>query len=184
MDIRMFERKNIKKGATDVDYVRSKTLHDILVGKIFGYLMEKNDPWEASFNNIILDTEIYLTTGEIVIPDITNLTKKIVYEVHVKGLRKEKYFDKLPEDWKGVNVFYDEKDREEALIIQLGSNEIQKISWKIKEDSIMVPIYIMELLYGTIVNVDSDVINKEQIRKCLEILNKYHDKIEGKIGEE
>ena len=45
----------------------------------------------------VLDTNIF--------PDVVNFSKCIAYEVHWAGSRKEKQFSRLPEGWRGVNVF-------------------------------------------------------------------------------
>ena len=49
-----------------------------------------------------------LTSGIGYYPDISDYTRKIAYEVHWKGSRKETSFASLPEGWRGVNVFIDD----------------------------------------------------------------------------
>jgi hypothetical protein len=43
--------------------------------------------------------------------------------------------------------------------------------------TIVIPVSILELWYGTMVDIDAGIVNKEKIQECLEFLNKYHDKI-------
>ena len=38
-------------------------------------------------------------------PDVIDLTNKVAYEVHVYGNRAEERWDKMPQGWRGVNVF-------------------------------------------------------------------------------
>lgn len=83
-----------------------------------------------AINHIIYGGKIILKTGESISPDLIDYDDKLVYEIHVKGVRKDKYFDQLPNGWRGINVFYDEEDNPETLIIKLGTWEIERIKWK------------------------------------------------------
>ena len=38
-------------------------------------------------------------------PDVVDFTNKVAYEVPVYGKRKEHQWSKMPEGWRGVNVF-------------------------------------------------------------------------------
>lgn len=136
------DKSDFGKRVTNATFVRQSTLHKILVDIVYDFLKEEvdkeneklkgkfddpNQPWYHS--GLYIGTEICLKTGEYIKPDIINKRKNIAYEVHVKGERKGKYFDKLPDDWKGVNIFYDEEENEETLLIKLGTNEIKRIMW-------------------------------------------------------
>lgn len=140
MDIRLWdeeEKKDLQKKVTNATYVRQSSLHKILVDIVYDFLMKEVEETEmTNINHVSWDSGLYkeidicLTTGEHIRADIVNQRKRIVYEVHVKGERKGKYFDKLPDGWKGVNIFYDEEENEETLLIKLGTNEIKRIKWK------------------------------------------------------
>ena len=81
--------------------------------------------------------KITLTDGKEIYPDIMDETRKRIYEVHVKGQRKEDYFDKLPEGWYGVNVFYDEWMCPETIIFKEKIQRIQEIEW-VKEAAVSI----------------------------------------------
>jgi hypothetical protein len=74
--------------------------------------------------------KITLKTGETIYPDIVNASRKVVYEIHVKGERRGNYFGKLPDGWKGINVFYDEEDNPETMVVKFVTNEVQIIKWQ------------------------------------------------------
>lgn len=73
--------------------------------------------------------QIILKNGKTTYPDIINNTKKMIYEIHVEGERREDCFDLLPNGWRGVNVFYDEPMNPEIIVIKLDSFEIKRIEW-------------------------------------------------------
>lgn len=54
----------------------------------------------------------------------------------------------------------------------------------VKTNRITVGIDHMELIYGTITNIEAGYPDKKQIEECLEILNKYHDEIEENYANE
>ncbi len=89
--------------------------------KIFQHLINNNRTGNKR--------KIILKTGEAIYPDIINFDRKVVYEIHVKGERRGNYFDKLPNGWKGINVFYEEEDNPETLIVKFVTNEVQIIKW-------------------------------------------------------
>lgn len=113
-----------------MEYLRPQNLHKILVGSIFEYLRH-HDNWELVNNN---DSgrrqKITLKTGEAIYPDMINFDRRIVYEIHVKGERRGNYFDKLPDGWRGINVFYEEEDNPETLVVKFVTNDIQIIKWQ------------------------------------------------------
>ena len=55
---------------------------------------------------------------------------KSTYEIRVKGEIRGNYFDKLPDGWGGINVFYDEEDNPETLVAKLVTNDVQIIKWQ------------------------------------------------------
>ena len=73
--------------------------------------------------------KITLTDGKEIYPDIMDETRKRIYEVHVKGQRKEDYFDKLPEGWYGVNVFYDKWMCPETIVQSIIKLKYLKTLW-------------------------------------------------------
>lgn len=113
-----------------MEYLRPQNLHKILVDVIFEYL-KHHDNWELVNNN---DSgrrqKIILKTGEAIYPDLINFDRKIVYEIHVKGERRGNYFDKLPDGWRGINVFYEEEDNPETLVVKFVTSDIQIIKWQ------------------------------------------------------
>lgn len=145
MDIKLWneeDKKNMKdlqNRVTNAKYVRQSSLHKILVDIVYDFLVKEDEQEEIKRDDsmiwlyrpvIFKEIDICLTTGEYIRADIVNKRKNIAYEVHVKGERKGKYFDKLPDNWKGVNIFYDEEENEETLLIKLGTNEIKRIKWE------------------------------------------------------
>lgn len=113
-------------------YARSRTMHDELVNIVYLFLISKSIKTHdhgGSRDHIVKGEKLTLKTGEKIYPDIINYNRRLVYEIHVRGLRKEKYFDLLPDGWKGINVFYDEDDNPEAMIIKKNRSKIGKITW-------------------------------------------------------
>ena len=60
-----------------------------------------------------------LVDGSMYYPDIIDKSAKLVYEVHWKAERKEEAFDKLPEGWKGVNVFIDDSSSPYSVVVKM-----------------------------------------------------------------
>ena len=61
-------------------------------------------------------------------PDIIDMTMHFAYEVHWKGGRKEEPFDFLPEPWKGINVFIEDFDVPETIIVRMPGFYFARIS--------------------------------------------------------
>ena len=55
--------------------------------------------------------------GTNIFPDVINFTRHISYEVHWAGNRKESAFDRLPQGWRGVNVFITDIWQTEELYV-------------------------------------------------------------------
>lgn len=120
-----------------MEYLRPQNLHKVLVERIYEFLRQeklKNKTFHSLINNNQVSAgnrkRIILTTGEVVYPDIVDIDRKVVYEIHVKGERRGNYFNKLPEGWKGINVFFDEENNPETLVVKFVTNEIKIIKWK------------------------------------------------------
>jgi hypothetical protein len=67
-----------------------------------------------------------LKTGEAVYPDIVDEENRLVYEIHVKGERRREYFDQLPDGWKGINVFLDEENNPQTLVVKMRKEDNDK----------------------------------------------------------
>ena len=118
-----------------MEYLRPHNLHKILVDSIFFFLRKDDEKKHivqllVNNNNSGRRRKIILKTGEAVYPDIINFDRKLVYEIHVKGERRGNYFDKLPDDWRGINVFYDEEDNPETLVVKFITSDAQIIKWQ------------------------------------------------------
>ena len=61
---------------------------------------------------------LQLRDGSTYIPDIINFTRRVAYEVHWRGERKEDLLDKLPEGWRLVNVFIDTAWSPETIVVR------------------------------------------------------------------
>lgn len=128
-----------KMKVSKLEFVKHKTLHDMLVNQIFQYLINENRSKRVSYevsrliNNASKEQgfrkKIILTTGESIYPDIVDTSRYFVYEIHIKGERRREYFDKLPDSWKGINVFYEENDNPQTLVAKFVTNDVQIIKW-------------------------------------------------------
>jgi len=104
--------------------------HEVLLNKVARWLKNENKSDDIRADQVSANRpQIILRNGKTIYPDIINNTKKMIYEIHVKGERKEDYFDLLPNGWRGVNVFYDEPMNPETIVIKLDSFEIKRIEW-------------------------------------------------------
>lgn len=122
-----------------MEYVKHKTLHDVLVNQIFQYLRNENRSKHVSYevsrliNNVSKEQgfrkKIILTTGESIYPDIVDVYRHLAYDIHVKGERRREYFDKLPDGYRGINVFYEEMDNPQTLVAKFVTNDVQIIEW-------------------------------------------------------
>ena len=66
-------------------------------------------------------------------PDVIDLTNKVAYEVHVYGNRAEERWDKIPEGWRGVNVFTVDIWQKDEVFIWSPDGEfvhINKDNWR------------------------------------------------------
>lgn len=52
-------------------------------------------------------------------PDIIDMTMHFAYEVNWKGGRKEEPFDFPPDPWKGINVFIEDFNVPEKIIVRM-----------------------------------------------------------------
>lgn len=106
-----------------------KDPHAILTLKVARWLKEENPDDEIGIYFKKKVPKMILTNGKEYFPDLWNKTKKIVYEMHYRGQRKGEEFENLPNGWKGVNIFYDERDNPETIVIKFKGYEIKKIKW-------------------------------------------------------
>lgn len=106
-----------------MEFVKRKTWHELLVNTVFDLLRsESNDVFlvnNTSKRARDLWRRLVLKTGEAVYPDIVDEGNKLVYEIHVKGERRREYFDQLPDGWKGINVFLDEENNPQTLVVKV-----------------------------------------------------------------
>ncbi len=110
-------------------YKNNKNLHDSVVIRLGRKLKEMYKGHEIKVNPQIKKQEcIKLQDGEPYYPDIIDKTAKIVYEVHWKGGRKEEKFGKLPEGWRGVNVFIEDCDTPCTIIVKMPGFKYASIS--------------------------------------------------------
>ncbi len=113
-----------------MEYLRPQNLHKILVDNIFEFLKEKGNRGLINNNDSGRRQKITLKTGETIYPDMVDFEREVVYEIHVKGERRGNYLDKLPDGWRGINVFYEEEDNPETLVVKFITNDIQIIKWQ------------------------------------------------------
>lgn len=101
-------------------YRNNKNLHDSVVIRLARELKKKYPSHEIRANPQIKRQErLQLIDGNTYYPDIVDKSAKLVYEVHWKGGRKEESFDKLPEGWKGVNVFIDDSNTPCVIVVKM-----------------------------------------------------------------
>lgn len=123
-----------------MEFVKRKTWHELLVNNVCDFLKNESD------NAFIVNNtsnrprgfwkRLVLKTGEAVYPDIVDERNKLVYEIHVKGERRREYFDQLPDMWRGINVFLDEENNHQTLVVKIkeGKNDknyllVERIKW-------------------------------------------------------
>jgi hypothetical protein len=119
------------------NFVRPQTLHKKLVMLMKDYLAPKytspskqgKDRWLPFGDYVFTNYKLELSTGEDIIPDIVDTHRRLAYEIHVKGMRKANYFDKLKDEWKGVNIFYTEGHSTETYVINIKTGRIMEIEW-------------------------------------------------------
>lgn len=82
-----------------------------------------------------------MITEEHIYPDIVDFNNKLAYEIHIKGENRREYFDKLSDGWKGINVFVEEKNSFDTLVVKVGSFggfKAKRIEWKVQKKDIYI----------------------------------------------
>ncbi len=122
--------KNIDKMAK-LDLEKNPHLKFILLVHFWNQKMFPDDRISSDINmaksgnsNILI-----LKNGDRIRPDVQNKTRNYIYEVHYRGERKTENFYLLPEGSSGVNVFYDEEQNSECIIIRERDFKILRIKW-------------------------------------------------------
>jgi hypothetical protein len=118
----------------ETEFVNRKTLHHLVVDKVYGFLIKESEHKAYIVNNNSKKFKLKLTTGEYIYPDIADFDNKLAYEIHIKGENRREYFNKLSEGWKGINVFIDEENSSETLVGRLGlfGFKAKRIRWKVQ----------------------------------------------------
>ena len=123
-----------------MEFVKRKTWHELLVNSVCDLLKKEYGSIFLVNNTSNRPKEFWkklvLKTGEAVYPDIVDGENKLVYEIHVKGERRREYFGQLPDGWKGVNVFFDEENNPQTLVVKIkkGNDDkeylyMERIKW-------------------------------------------------------
>ncbi len=117
------------------DFVSRKTFHQLMVEKVYRFLIkEYKSESRIVYNAPSREIKLKLITGEYIYPDIVDFGKKFAYEIHIIGERRREYFDKLTDNWRGVNVFIEEKSPE-TLVMKvgyLGAFKVKRIQWQVR----------------------------------------------------
>ena len=99
-----------------------KDPHEISIINL-GKVLIRDNPADDIRANSAIPRKKKTVPGTNIYPDVINFTKKIAYEVHWKGNRKEEQFDNIPEGWRGVNVFIvGKRESEDVYVLDLNNN--------------------------------------------------------------
>ena len=85
---------------------RMKRLHEKVILELVGKLQADNPDANIVANSKYRKKHHRVPDMTVdYYPDVIDFTNNVAYEVHVYGNRAEQRWDKMPQDWRGVNVF-------------------------------------------------------------------------------
>jgi hypothetical protein len=108
-------------------FENDKRIHDVVVVQLAKQIRQKYPDHKLSINPKFKRQGGGPKLNNPYYADLVDETAKIVYEVHWKGERKEASFYNLPDPWKGVNVFIEDRDTPFTIVVKVPDVEFALI---------------------------------------------------------